>query len=567
MQGTNRITGFLAILLVMLACGCASDRPPSGGTADTTPLRVLLSSPEPSEINVSSRSIRLKFNHFFTGRQLVKAISFSPSVGPYDLSVEGKNAEIKFLEPLNSNSTYILFIDKNLKDFKGRSFSEPFSIAFSTGPSINGGTIEGNVCTGEYSPAGSALVLAYASGREPGNMADLLKSAPDFRTQTNASGAFSFRNLPPGQYRIFAVNDRNGDMRYSGPVEEVGLTASPTIPDGSAGLSIMLSRSSTVPGIVASCRAIDRNHLEIRTKVPVSPSVFRESLPEIREADSGSPLPVVSWFGKNMSLLDDEFILSTGIMRHGKLYRTAAGASEGIEFYGSGAKPEATPLKAAVFPENGSDPAFLDKAWPSQGNAVVIRFSLPQDEQAVTRAVSLQDAGSGTGLKCSVTTLDPRTFALKPLSGFKPGSTYKVTVAMETIAPPAPKSEKPIAVESLFTASMPDDAGTLTGSCVARGPFIIVEARMAGSRSSIYRTRASRDRSGIFRYTFNGLPPGQYTVMAFVPATEKEPDLWRPRFPGSLEPFRPAEPFSLSLPTVNVRARWVTEHIDISITK
>ncbi|NTV60126.1 MAG: hypothetical protein HGA77_02335 [Chlorobiaceae bacterium] len=567
MQDTMRIQKFLAVILVMLAGGCASDRPPSGGPADTTPLRVVLSSPAPSEINVSDRTIHLKFNHFFTGRQLLRALAFSPSVGQFDVRVDGRNAEIRFLEPLKSNSTYTLFIDKNLKDFRGRSFSEPFSLAFSTGPSLDAGSIEGSVCNTEYSPAVNALVLAYDASRENKGTLALLESVPDYLTQASAAGAFSFRNLAPGRYRIFAVNDRNGDRRYSGPGEEIGITAASSLPEGTSGVSLMLAGSSSIQGIAASCRSLDSRHIEIRTMVPVSPAVFRDTLPDIREADSGSPLRVTAWYGRNMSMFDDVFILETGRMKAGRLYRAGAPGSKGIEFFGSGAKPSETPLKATVFPENGSDPAFLDMAWPSLGNAVVIRFSIPVDELLVNRAARLEETVSGAALPFSVIPLDPFTCALKPISGFKPGSTYKLALRMETLAPPASKEGARLPVESLFTASLPDDAGTITGSCTAPGPFVIVEARMSGSHSAIYRTRAIRERNGVFRYTFSGLPPGQYRVMAFSPSTQKEPDLWRPHFPGSIEPFMTAEPFALHGSPVNVRARWTTGHIDISITK
>jgi hypothetical protein len=366
MQDTKHFLSVLAILIALLCCGCASDRPPAGGVADTSPLRVMLSSPAPSELNVSSDRILLTFNHYFTGRQLIRALAFSPAVGRFDVSVDGKKAEIRFLEPLQKNRTYTLTIDNNLKDFRGRSFSEPFSIAFSTGPSIESGTLDGNVYNSDYSPAVNALVLAYAagSGRAPGPA--LLKTGADHVVWTGPSGAFSFRNLAPGPYRVFAVNDRNRDMRYNGPHEEIGLAASAHFPDGSSGITLMLG-----------------------TEMP----------PE--------PLPA---------------------------------------------------------------------------------------------------------------------------------------------------------------APLPEESGTMTGTCAAAAPTVIVTAREPGARAA-YRTRAIRDRNGLFRFTFTGLPPGRYTVMAYIPSGEKTSDLRRPRYPGSIEPWTPAEPFAVYPAPAVVRARWTTEHIDLVISK
>lgn len=567
MQGTKRIANLLAIILIMLSCGCASDRAPSGGPADTTPLRVVLSSPEPSEINVSPARIRLTFNHFFTGRQLAKAIAFSPSVGKYDLLVDGRKAEIRLFEPLNPNTTYVLFIDKNLKDFRGRSFSEPFSIAFSTGPSINRGTIQGKVYNSDYTTAGNTLLMAYSSGREPSDSKTLLKSSPDFLTQTDDTGTFSFRNIPPGRYRIFAVNDRQRDMRYSGPDEEIALTSSEFTSDGTSGLSLMLGKGPSATGFVVSCRALDRRHIEIRTSGPVSPATFGSRLPEVREQVSGTRVPITSWYGKNRSMLDDEFILATAPMLAGRIYRIGPEGPGGTEFFGSGAKLPEKPLGAAVFPENGTDPAYLSKGVQPLGNAVVIRFTEPVDKPAVTRAAVLQEIQGKSVLPYTLTAIDPYTWALKPLQEMKPGNSYKVRVDLSAIASPLTGKGKLPTVESRFSVSQPEDTGTISGTCISGGTSVIVEARETGSRSAIYRTKAFRDRNGSFSYTFTNLPPGRYTVMAFSPSVDKEPDAWIPRNPGSLHPFTPSEPFTVCPTPVGVRARWTAEHIDLTITK
>ena len=78
----------LLLLLLWLAGGCASDRPPSGGAADTTPLRVISSDPEPSALHVATNTIRLTFNHYVTARQLIKALHFTPSIEGYDIAID-----------------------------------------------------------------------------------------------------------------------------------------------------------------------------------------------------------------------------------------------------------------------------------------------------------------------------------------------------------------------------------------------------------------------------------------------------------------------------------------------
>ena len=237
----------LLLLLLWLAGGCASDRPPSGGAADTTPLRVISSDPEPSALHVATNTIRLTFNHYVTARQLIKALHFTPSIEGYDIAIEANNAILRLDRPLQQNQTWILTLDKNLTDNLGRTLPAPFSMAFSTGTVIDSGTINGKVINRDCSPATNALILAFAKHPEtPGN-GKLLTREPDYFLQADTSGVFSFRHLPAGSYRIIAVNDRNNDLRYN-TGEEIGLSSSDLVHAGASDLLFRLSGKERTRG-------------------------------------------------------------------------------------------------------------------------------------------------------------------------------------------------------------------------------------------------------------------------------------------------------------------------------
>ncbi len=229
------------LLLLWLAGGCASDRPPSGGAADTTPLQVILSDPEPSALHVATNTIRLTFNHDVTARQVIKALHFTPSVGGYDITIGEKNTVLRLDRPLQKNQTWILTLDKNLRDYRGRTLAAPFTMAFSTGAVINSKTISGTVINRDCSPATNALLLAFAERPETAGNGNLLTREPDFFIQADASGVFSFRYLPAGSYRIIAVNDRNNDLRYNAGMEEIALSSMNLVPAGTSDLLFRLS--------------------------------------------------------------------------------------------------------------------------------------------------------------------------------------------------------------------------------------------------------------------------------------------------------------------------------------
>ena len=167
MHSFSRIMKICFILLLWLHGGCASDRPPSGGPFDTTPLQVVFISPAPSSVNVSTDRIHLTFSHYISGRQLLDALHFSPSIGAYDIDVKGNQVEIKVFKPLEKNRTYVITIDKNLRDYRGRTFPAPYTLAFSTGPVLDAGIISGKVINADFSPAANALLLAFTERPDP----------------------------------------------------------------------------------------------------------------------------------------------------------------------------------------------------------------------------------------------------------------------------------------------------------------------------------------------------------------------------------------------------------------
>ena len=97
---------------------------------------------------------------------------------------------------------------------------------------------------------------------------------------------------------------------------------------------------------------------------------------------------------------------------------------------------------------------------------------------------------------------------------------------------------------------MGEIAGRVSG---AAGPVVVEAREVEGSK--VYRTRT--EGPGSYELP---VPGGRYTVCAF---RDRDGDgRWSP---GRPEPFLPAERFGVHPDTVDVRARWRTEGIDISL--
>ena len=570
MQSFYRFMKMFFILLLWLYGGCASDRPPTGGPVDTTPLQVVLSNPAPSSVNVSTDRIHLTFNHYISGRQLLNALFFSPSIGAYDIDVKGKEVEIIVQKPLEKNRTYVITIDKNLRDYRGRSFSAPCTFAFSTGPIIDTGIISGNVINADFSPAANALLLAFTYRPEPSPSGTLLTREPDYLIQANTSGAFSFNHIASGLYSIIAVNNRNNDLRYNYKTEEAGLSTVSVVPAGFSNLMLKIDAlQSNIDGLV-SCSPLEQQLLEIKFARPLNITSFDPEKLEIRHPVTHTLIPVVTWFSKNRSLNEKEFIIVTDKLQPNQPYlisynaHDGKGANRAVPFYGLSRHTGNRLFSVTLSPENISEPAYLDMAWPSLGKVVVIKLSAPLPESAFSKAITLSETGTGQKepIHFSLITIDPRTFALKPTSGFQPGRTYSVSVnpsATDT-------SGKAKPVVSQFRTAEKKETGSISGTGHASGKYVVIEAKLSGSGSATtYSTSVHCDKNGTFRYVFPELPPGSYTVSAFIHSGSKPPAPYQQWDPGTIEPYKPAEPFGFYTEPVKVRAGWTTEHIDLQI--
>jgi hypothetical protein len=325
-------------------------------------------------------------------------------------------------------------------------------------------------------------------------------------------------------------------------------------------------------GGIVSCTPLGRQLLEIKFGRPLNIASFNPEKLEIRHAISQTLIPAVSWFSKNHSPYEREFLIVTGKLQPNEPYLISYIPDDGkgtirtIPFYAS-SRPEGNqPVSVTIAPENRSNPAYLDLAWPSLGKVVLIKLSAPVAESALSKAITLSETVSGaeSNLHFSLIKIDPRTFALKPANGFQPGRSYSVSVHAANFMGSIDKPDQAKPVVAQFRTAEKKETGSISGTGHASGMYAVIEAKVSGSPST-FSTTARCDKNGTFRYIFPELPPGSYTVSAFIPSGSKPPAPYQQWNPGSIEPYRPAEAFGFFAEPVKVRAGWTTEHIDIQI--
>jgi hypothetical protein len=551
----------LAILILSLLSGaCAVDRPPTGGPSDNVPLSIISSFPGPGSVNVSTESIRIEFSHYVTAAELRRVLLFSPSVGNYRLTMHGREAELRLFEPLKPGRTYTLTIGNSLKGFFGNRLEAGWSLPFSTGPTLDRGTLSGAVWTSRLAPASNITILAYATASQGAALSDSLPKAPDYTTRSDGAGRFAFESLADGSYRLVAIDDGNHNLRFDRNKEEFAVTGTSSVATGTREIGLRLSAAESSPASLRSATPINDREIEISFNRPIQARSVEHASITVIDAATGTKLPILAIYGVNRTEEESSFRVVTGDMNPGSTYRVALTAGEaegtasGLTIRGGSRKPNWPELSVGIVPADKSTDVLLDMVRPDAGNGIELQCNQPVEAASVGKSVMLE-AIRKTGsqaIPVAVSRHDDRTWTIRPVDGFEPKVEYRLSVRPAVITTIGGARGRDTLLVSRFTSAGPEQYGELAGSGIARAQSVIVEARRTGT-SGIRRTTVRPDTAGGFTFSFRNLPPGSYTVFARVARSAPDAE-WNP---GSPEPFRPADPFIAV--AASVRPGWTTE--------
>lgn len=223
--------GVLFVLIALQLAGCANPSPPTGGPQDTTPPVLEHLVPADDSVNVPlDIEIEMEFDKYIERGTMAGAFSMTPEPEiPPEFDFSGRRITISFPEPLSDSTTYIVELGTDLRDVRNVNLNEPLIFAFSTGPEIDEGRIEGEILDPEWGdPEEGVNVFAYAVGPDAQAPPDSLPEEPDFRTETGSDGTFLFRNIREEQYYVIGVRDVNRN-RFPDPDEAFAVPPVPII--------------------------------------------------------------------------------------------------------------------------------------------------------------------------------------------------------------------------------------------------------------------------------------------------------------------------------------------------
>jgi hypothetical protein len=224
----NRLIITLAIVVILASC--AKIVAPTGGPKDTTPPKLVRSTPAFKSTNFKGKEVIITFNKFIqplkdANNQVI--ISPPPEKQP-EMKLKGKSIVIKFGEDLKPNSTYNIYFGDAIQDLNESNIKKNFYFTFSTGDKIDTLELRGRVNNAETGlPEKDVFVELYT-----GTIDSLpIKERPFYIGKSNVYGDFTIKYLANKSYKLFALKDANSNLKYDLPTEAIAFDSKPVFPE------------------------------------------------------------------------------------------------------------------------------------------------------------------------------------------------------------------------------------------------------------------------------------------------------------------------------------------------
>lgn len=232
MKRVNEIVSVLSAGLVwtwvLALYSCANVGNPNGGPYDELPPKFVSSIPVPNTVNYKGQKIEILFDELIQLDNPSENVIITPPQRMLPvIQASGKKVKVELLDSLKEDMTYTFDFTNSIADNNEKNVLENFTFAFSTGDVIDSLEISGTVLNASNLEPMPNISIGLHS-----NLADsAFRTLPFDRTsRTNDKGRFTVRNIKPGQYRIYALNDVNRDYKFDQPGEDIAFLDSVFVP-------------------------------------------------------------------------------------------------------------------------------------------------------------------------------------------------------------------------------------------------------------------------------------------------------------------------------------------------
>ena len=193
---------------------------PDGGWYDDDPPKVVACIPEDQATNISAKKITILFDEYIKLTDATnKVIVSPPQLEVPDIKATGKKIVVELQDSLVPNTTYTIDFSDAISDNNENNPMGSYTYSFSTGERIDTFEVSGYVLdASNLEPIKGIMVGLY------NDLADsAFQTKPMLRvSRTDSRGHFVVKGVAPGTYRAYALQDMDGDFRFSQKSEMIG---------------------------------------------------------------------------------------------------------------------------------------------------------------------------------------------------------------------------------------------------------------------------------------------------------------------------------------------------------
>lgn len=198
--------------IASVVAACASIGRPEGGPKDELPPEYVRANPAPGSVNVDKNRIDIYFNENIKLDDPANKVVISPAQKQNpSVMANGRKLTVELRDSMLDSTTYTFDFSDAIRDLNEGNILDGFAVDFSTGPELDTMRISGMVFQARNLEPAQGMVVGVYSNLEDSAISTL----PLERiAKTNQLGQFTIRNLKPGSYRVFAINDMNHDWHW-----------------------------------------------------------------------------------------------------------------------------------------------------------------------------------------------------------------------------------------------------------------------------------------------------------------------------------------------------------------
>ena len=546
---------FFVLYCICNIYSCAAIQSPPGGPKDNMPPTLLFSLPKSGTTNFSSKKVELVFSEYILEKSITNAISMLPQTStPISVKYKGKKLIISLPDSLLEKQTYILLINRDLKDENGVPLAEGIQLAFSTGNIIDQSELSGRIF---YDGESSCLLWRI---KDTTDQSEFFKRLPDYSIDANDKGLYKFNYLSKGSYKVLGVN-RTGFGSSIDPNSSIyGVPFFKTIKIDSLDAVVnninIFVQDSPKSANVVNGKWINNKRGLVTFSKPINDfekSIFirvkyGDSNIKARTFIDNQDSKIIHFLLKDSinadikTLIDVESVFDNGIM-----VIDSAIVSARTKLFN-----DTTYLKI-----NNYDKVSTLKIEEENIKPFNVYFSKIVYKEDINNAFSVLKDSSA--IEFNLNQISPMHYKIDPIKNWLPGIEYSINIIRDELKLSTGRSIEDSTMLIRFKTSEFEKFGNLIGDIVAPYPkSIIARLNSLEKESYFYDVYVNSNSS----FKINKIPEGVYSLMLYQDLDKNEKYSF-----GHLSPYKSSEWFQIISDTISIRSNWDMEIASIKLNE